>query len=619
MVFLRLRTAKGTRIIRFRLLEKPAPLRQEGGTQHNGPAGFASASSSQNIYATVVQAHGIRTGIISPVEGASRTSVPAGGVSPLVSAATVTVKREEKPPDKAKGIGVPNISGNVAVASGEKDETELAAINIKYPLIPREPRQGETVFAYAHIFYDKTAGEVVYNLIEPPLDDRLRKRIEDVKQYAQEKLNINFSQVRKKEAVGNLGEVVEKALNFYKIKQQKEREVVKYYVLRDFIGLEKLEPVLNDRNIEDISCDGIGIPFYVYHRDTRLGSLKTNIMFENKDDLDLFVNKLSERCGKVISIAHPLLDAALPDGSRVQATMGSDIARFGSNFTIRMFTEQPLTPVDMIKFSTCDIRMMAFFWFLVEHGINVLVSGGTATGKTSLLNVLSLFIKPQMKIVSIEDTPELRLPHSHWVPEVARTPISEEGKVDMFELLRESLRQRPDYIIVGEVRGKEAYVLFQQMAVGHPGMSTLHAENFQKLVDRLTTAPISLPPNLLENLDLIVFLKRIKKDKKYKRRISSVIEIAGMDRSKNTPLINEVFAWDPKEDSYAVRGDSILLKRIADNTGATESMIQEEVIKRARVLRWMVNRNITDYKKTGEIFNIFYNTPEFLLQRIESI
>ena len=357
----------------------------------------------------------------------------------------------------------------------------------------------------------------------------------------------------------------------------------------------------------------------MYHRDPSLGSLKTNIIMENKDDLDLFVNKLAERCGKVISVAHPLLDGALPDGSRVQATLGSDIARHGSNFTIRMFTEKPLTPTDMIKFGTCDLRMMAFFWFLVEHGASILVCGGTASGKTSLLNVLSLFIKPQLKIVSIEDTPELRLPHSHWVPEVSRTPIAEEGKIDMFELLRESLRQRPDYIIVGEVRGKEAYVLFQQMAVGHPGMSTLHADSFQKLVDRLTTPPISLPSNLLQSLDIVIFIKRIKQDRRYKRRISNVTEITGLEKNTKSLLTNELFSWDPKSDSFTVSRNSMILKKISENTGLAEESIQEDIKKRVKILKWIVSKNIADYKKCSDIFNLFYTAPEFLLQRIEGL
>jgi len=411
--------------------------------------------------------------------------------------------------------------------------------------------------------------------------------------------------------------LLEKAFDYFKVKERGvKRDVYKYYILRDFIGLGKIEPFMQDKQIEDISCDGVNIPIYVYHRDPKLGTLRTNVKFSSQDELDSFVNKLSERCGKTISVSRPLLDGSLPDGSRVQSTLGSDIARHGSNFTIRMFTEKPLTPVDMINFGTCDLKMMAYYWFLVENGFSILVSGGTASGKTSLLNVLSLFIKPQMKIVSIEDTAELRLPHAHWIPEVARTPIAEEGKVDMFELLRESLRQRPDYIIVGEVRGKEAYVLFQQMATGHPGLSTIHAENFQKLMDRLISPPISLPPSLIQNLDAILFVKRVKQGRRYVRKIFSSAEVLGYDSKNGVPLVNDVFKWDGSTDKFKITNKSGLMKKVTDTTGLSAANIQEEIRKRAAILEWLLNQKITDYRKVGSVINLFYMSPDFLLERI---
>src|SRR3989338_2003522 len=393
--------------------------------------------------------------------------------------------------------------------------------------------------------------------------------------------------------------------------------MLRYYVVRDFIGLESIDPLVNDKYIEDISCDGVNIPLFVYHRHPQFGSIKTNISFSNRDVLDTFVNKLAERSGRTISVSRPMLDGTLPDGSRLQATLGSDIARNGSNFTIRMFSDKPMTPVDIIKYGTCDLRMMAYYWFLVEHGSSILISGGTASGKTSLLNVLSLFIKPQMKIISIEDTSEIRLPHTHWVAEVARTPISEEGKVDMFELLRESLRQRPDYIIVGEVRGKEAYVLFQQMAVGHPGLSTIHAENFTKLVDRMTSPPINLPPNLMENLDLILFLKRVKQGRKYNRRVFSAIEVAGFDSEAKVPITNEVFNWEAKSDDFKTMNTSALLKKVSGITGLDDAQIAKELEQRAKVIKWLVKKDITDYRKIASVIGMFYLSPDFLMGRIE--
>ncbi|HLC67648.1 MAG TPA: ATPase, T2SS/T4P/T4SS family [archaeon] len=547
---------------------------------------------------------GIKTGIIE-----KQTFVPQ-----YMPQQFVPQYMPQQQPAQFSGIALPPIKMEKYTAQESEDITR---IDMKYPLIPSKPAQGEKIMAYAHIFFDKKSGEIVYKIVEPALTNQMA--LDEIKEYVQEKLDVNFSQIRKSDAIGYLNTAFERALAYLKVKLDKNAtDVLRYYVIRDFIGVEKIEPLINDKNIEDISCDGVNIPIYVYHKYPQLGSLRTNISFSNMDELDTFVNKLAERSGKTISVSHPLLDGTLPDGSRLQATLGSDIARHGSNFTIRMFSEKPLTPTDIIKYNTCDVRMMAYCWFLVEHGCSVLVSGGTASGKTSMLNVLSLFIKPQMKIISIEDTSELRLPHAHWVPEVARTPISEEGKVDMFELLRESLRQRPDYIIVGEVRGREAYVLFQQMAVGHPGLSTIHAENFPKLVDRMTSPPISLPPNLMQNLDLILFVKRVKQGRKYSRRVFSAIEVVGYNQETSTPITNEVFSWDSREDVFKNPSKSYLLKKICDNQGLNEKDVKKEIENRAKVLKWMVEKNITDYRQVSSIISTYYLSPEFLMQRIES-
>jgi len=513
------------------------------------------------------------------------------------------------------GVRIPDIKTEMPETV---DDEEERSINLKYPLIPQNPKHGEKVLAYANIVFSQKANELVYTVVEPQLDEKNKKILEEVKEYIQEKLDINFAQVRKKEAIDYLVKFFDRSLKYFRFKiTQDSREILKYYILRDFIGLEKIDAFMNDKFIEDISCDGCNIPLYVYHRDPKIGSVRTNVMFNDKEKLDSFVNKISERCGKTISVAKPLLDGTLPDGSRVQATLGTDIARHGSNFTIRMFTDTPLTPVDIINSGTCDLKAMAYFWLLVEHGYSILVSGGTATGKTSLLNVMSLFIKPQMKVVSIEDTAELRLSHPHWVPEIARTAISEEGKVDMFELLKESLRQRPDYIIVGEVRGKEAYVLFQQMAVGHAGLSTIHAENFPKLIDRLVSPPISLPANLIQNLDLIVFLKRVRKGRRYQRRISSVIEVLGFDTNTKEPIINEIMGWDPKTDMIKIHNTSYLLKKIAELTNMAVKDLNQDITNKSNILGWLKEKNITDYRKVSSVINLYYTSPDFLLGKIE--
>jgi len=525
----------------------------------------------------------------------------------------------EKHSKSGDGIQLPDIITDKEDL-GEMIIEDKRTINIKYPLVSRfmkNTQEGQKSLAYAHIFFDSKINELVYVVVEPPLDEKKIKMIKEIKEYAQEKLDINFSQIRKKEAIDYISRIFEKAIEYFRINIKKEdMDIIKYYIYRDFLGLEKIEPFMSDKYIEDISCDGTGIPIYIYHRHSSIGSIRSNVVFDDKVELDSFVNKLAERCGRSISTAKPLLDGMLPDGSRIQTTLSSDIARHGSNFTIRMFTDEPLCPSDMIRFGTSDLKMMAYFWFLIEHNMSFLISGGTATGKTSLLNALSMFIRPEMKIVSIEDTGELRLPHSHWISEVARSAIAEEGKVDMFELLRESLRQRPDYIIVGEVRGREAYVLFQQMAVGHAGLSTIHAENFSKLMDRLTSPPIELPPNLIENLDVILFLKMVKQGNRYTRRVSEVIEVLGYDTEKKTPITNHLMKWDAKTDRFVAVNKSLLLKKILNNSSMNENEITDNLRKRSDVLKWISIKKINDYKKIGKIISLFYTSEDYLMSRI---
>jgi type IV secretory pathway ATPase VirB11/archaellum biosynthesis ATPase/intein/homing endonuclease len=359
------------------------------------------------------------------------------------------------------------------------DKSLLKTLNIVYPLIPRDPSRGQKVYAYADIRWSRRQGELIYYVVEPQISRYDFDIMMSAMRVLEERLDIDFFKLGEIKAKSLLDEETTRILSRdYSIPPQK-MDILRYYLQRDIVGMGRLEPLMNDPNIEDISCDGVNIPIYVYHRDPKLGSLKTNIVFRDSDELNNFVIKMAQRCRKGISIAEPLLDASLPDGSRIQATLGTDIARKGSNFTIRRFSEQPLTPTHMLRYGTLNSTQLAYLWLAVENGQSILISGGTATGKTSMLNALSLFIRPNLKIVSIEDTPELRLPHPHWIPEVARSPLSIEGttgEVSLFDLLKSSLRQRPDYIVMGEVRGKEAFVLFQQMA-SIPGDETVFVLN----------------------------------------------------------------------------------------------------------------------------------------------
>ncbi len=528
--------------------------------------------------------------------------------------------RHPKPEPAEGGIEIPAFAKKVKFGKlAPEEEKPIAAM--AYPLIPSNPKKGEPIFAYAKISWDAKSSSYTYQVIEPKLTPKLGAVLNKVKELMGQRLDIDFSKLKMVEASEYLSRQISDLINYFQFKiTPTEKSILKYYIERDFIGLGRIEPFMRDKNLEDVSCDGVGIPIFVYHRNPVLGSVATNISFDDSDELDSFIARMVQFSGKSISVAQPLIDGALPDGSRLQATLATDIARRGSNFTIRKFTDEPLTPVHLLNYGTIDARTLAYLWLAVDFGRSILVSGGTASGKTSLLNVLSLFIRPEKKIISIEDTAELRLPHPHWVPTVARTPISTEtgkvGEVDMFDLLRESLRQRPDYIIVGEVRGKEAYILFQQMATGHPSLATIHAENLGKLVDRLVTQPISLPKTLMGSLDIIVFLLRLRHKNRYVRKVNEVLEMVGFDAAASEPVVNQVFKWDHSADVFQVSGKSILLQKISESAGLKPQDLVDELERRSLVLSWMQEKGITNYKSVHEVIDMYYANPKRVLAAV---
>ncbi|MBI2674824.1 MAG: type II/IV secretion system ATPase subunit [Candidatus Aenigmarchaeota archaeon] len=519
--------------------------------------------------------------------------------------------------EKIEGISITELPERLTISRAiQEDESE--PINLSYPLIPASPKKGDLVFAYADVQRDMKERKFVYKILEPSVSQQEWSMIESIKRRLEERLEIDISRIGAVEAKSLLKQEIAKAFYDLRINIDQGRQIIlSYYIERDILGLGKIEPLIHDPNIEDISADGIGIPIFVYHRNPRFGSLQTNISFETKEEIDSFITILAQKCNKTISIAEPLLDGSLPDGSRVQATMGSDIARRGSNFTIRKFSDLPLTPTHMVKYRTMSSLELAYLWLAVEHGQSVLISGGTATGKTSLLNALSLFIRPTLKIISIEDTAELRLPLTHWIPHVARSPLSVKekvGEVTLFDLLKASLRQRPDYIILGEVRGKEAFVLFQQIATGHAAMATIHAATMEQLVDRLVTPPINLPARLLENIDIVVFLVMSRSNDMDVRKADAIFEMEGIENER--PVTRKIFEWNPPEDKFEPKGESLVLHKIARRSGKTEEQIREEILRRRMILDWMYKQGIYDYRDVGRVIHTYYSDPSKIIDMI---
>ncbi|MFQ5999943.1 MAG: type II/IV secretion system ATPase subunit, partial [Candidatus Bathyarchaeia archaeon] len=361
----------------------------------------------------------------------------------------------------------------------------------------------------------------------------------------------------------------------------------------------------------DISADGVNIPIYVWHREYE--SLPTNIIFEDVDELNSFIIRLAYLAGKNISIASPMLDATLPDGSRIQLTYGTEVTRRGSTFTVRRFRVDPLTISDLISFNTLSSDMAAYFWYAIENRASILVAGGVAAGKTTVLNCLSMFIKPELKIVSVEDTAELNLPHENWIPSVVRAGFGQDGKgtgaITLFDLLKAAVRQRPDYIIVGEIRGEEAYTLFQAMATGHLGMSTIHGESVSSVINRLGSEPMNIPRSLLTMIDAMTIQLRTEIKGKPARRTLTVTEVVGLDPRTQELLTNEVYRWDAKRDIFLYSGRSYVLERNMKSKGLREEEVREELHRRKTVLEWMVRNNIRRYTDVTAVIRDYYVDP----------
>jgi len=480
------------------------------------------------------------------------------------------------------------------------------------PSVFREAYPIEEPFVYAAVIRDPKTQKIRYEIIEPTLLPEEEEQLKEIKSLLREELDVTPKDLETHEkAVEFLKTKVIELVKNYHLKIAEEAiDKLLYYIIRDFLGYAKIDPLMKDHMIEDISADGVGIPLYVWHREYE--SLPTNVVFKEENELNSFIIRLAYLAKKNISIASPILDASLPDGSRIQLTYGSEITRRGSTFTIRRFRFDPLTISDLLTFNTLSSEIAAYFWYIIENRASVLVAGGVAAGKTSTLNCLSMFIKPELKIVSVEDTAELNLPHENWIPSVVRAGYGLEesvGAITLFDLLKAAVRQRPDFIIVGEVRGEEAYTLFQAMATGHLGMSTIHAESVDSVLRRMESEPMNIPRSLLATIDVIMVQIRTEINGKPARRAFTIAEMIGLDHITKDFKINQVFQWNAKNDSFAYSGYSHILERNMKKFGLEESEVRKEILRRKAVLEWMAKNNIRRYTEVANIIREFYADP----------
>ncbi len=474
-------------------------------------------------------------------------------------------------------------------------------------------------FSYIRVIYNDLKHEYTYEILEPTLSMEEKKIFEFLKETLIKTMNVELTEFSEDEAKEFLRKNVDRVLSDYSIAlNDVPKEKIMYYIVRDFLGYGKIDVLMHDPMIEDISCDAPRVPIYIYHRNYE--SLKTNISFGSELELDSFVIQLAQKCGRHISIARPLMDATMPDGSRIQACLSREVSSMGSNFTIRRFREDPLTPSHLVEFNTISPEIAAYFWLAIENGASAVLAGGTASGKTTSLNALCLFIPPQMKVISIEDTREINLPHPNWIASITREGTAESGegsKVGMFDLLKAALRQRPEYILVGEIRGVEAVVLFQAMATGHTVYSTMHADSIFSVVHRLEGDPINIPRIQLQALNIVAIQAMMRIGRKRVRRIKKIVEIVGIDPTTDDILTNEVFSWNPRKDSFDYYGKGHVLDAIAEQRNWTDKELSEEFNRRKEVIRWMVEKGIKNYVDVGEIIAAYYKNPDSIMKRVE--
>ncbi|HJM16971.1 MAG TPA: type II/IV secretion system ATPase subunit [Candidatus Poseidoniia archaeon] len=478
-------------------------------------------------------------------------------------------------------------------------------------------------FSYVRVLFDKRDYSRFYYVVEPKASKQEQEDLDTIQSVLQRALNIDRDTLDETQE-DFLKQAVDDILDSYRLKSRKSnRAKIHYYIERDLIGYGKIDTMMRDPNIEDVSCDGPGVEIFVYHR--RFESLRTNVMWEDEQELENYIIRMAQRCGKHISIAEPLLDATLMDGSRIVMTLGREVSTKGSTFTIRRFRDEPFTPVDLLEFKTFSSMQIAFFWLAMQYGMSMLFVGGTASGKTTSLNACSLFLPWQHKIVSIEETRELNLPHPNWIPGCTRQGFGGEGsdtggkaagEVDMYDLLRAALRERPEYIIVGEIRGAEAYVLFQAMATGHTTYSTFHADSIQSLVHRLENKPIEIPRVLIPALDGISIQIQTRVGGKRVRRNKAIVEIIGIDPHSHELLTNEAFRWDNTIDEYVFTGKSYIFEKIMMKANLNRVEIMDETKRRQLVIEWCLKKGIRDYKDFARVVAEYYVHPEDVMRQV---
>jgi flagellar protein FlaI len=470
-------------------------------------------------------------------------------------------------------------------------------------------------YAYVVISYDRPENEHRYHAVEPELDAFERELLERVRVDVRDPLLFRETMPEDDDAVADaLREELRTVVEGYGVEIGRETfHRLAYYLDRDFRGFGKVGPLFDDPHIEDVSCDGYGRPLFVYH-DT-YDDVATNVAF-GPDELDTYVVRLAQQSGQHISVGDPVVSATLPDGSRAELALGEEVTPHGSAFTVRQYAEEPFTPIDLIDYGTFSVETMAYLWLCIEHNKSLIFAGGTASGKTTSMNAVSMFVPPRAKVLTIEDTRELTLHHDNWLSSVTRERLGDGSDIDMYDLLRSALRHRPEYIVVGEVRGEEAVTLFQAMNTGHTTFSTMHADSVETVINRLENDPINVPRAMVQSLDLLSVQTLVRRNGDRVRRAQTIAEIGGVDARTGELDYTASFDWDAGSDAFESK-EGELLEEIRRDRGWSRSELLREKRNREAFLRALSTAGIADYRRFTALVNEYYADADRVMDRVE--
>jgi archaeal flagellar protein FlaI len=469
-------------------------------------------------------------------------------------------------------------------------------------------------FSYANILYNKEKSTYLYFVDESKLNPEETTIFQKLYRLIEESLESPTELKNSQNFDDHLSMVLKENEKMFLDKSSTSMEKVKYYLKRDVNGFGVIDPLMHDISIEDISCSGTEKPIFIWHRN--YDSIPTNIRYASNEILNAFVSRIVFRAGKHISSAFPISDLALQGNHRISVLYQKEVTPKGTSFTIRKFKEDPYTVIDLIKFGTISLPIAAYLWMLVEAKMSFIIIGSTGSGKTTILNAITGLVHPDYKIFSVEDVAEININHENWFTLVSRSGfgLGGEGEIGMYDLIKAGVRHRPDYIVVGEIRGSEAYVMFQAMATGHGGLCTMHADGLESAIKRLQQKPMDIPPAYISLMNCAVVIKRVKESTtgQSSRRAIAVSEIISSESS------HAAFSWNPKTDNFDDDiKESVLFKKMAESTGQDLKDLLNEHQQRILILKWMLENDIRNYKKVAEIVGKYYRDPESLMQKME--